>query len=545
MANAEYDYVIVGAGSAGCTLAHRLTEDPNSRVLILEAGGWDTDPLIHIPIAWIKLFESRKYDWDYDSEPEKELNNRRIECARGKVIGGSSSINVTGYVRGNRGDYDRWASAPGLQDWAYRNVLPYFKRQESWEEGETTYRGGSGPLITIRNAYEDPLADAFSEAGTQAGHPHSADYNGAQQHGFSRSQATIKQGRRCSASVAYLHPALKRGNLKVEIKALATRIVFDGSLAVGIEYEQNGEKKIARATKDVILAGGVINSPQLLMLSGIGAPEELEPLGITTKVPLRGVGKNLQDHLTVGIDYRRRDQGPFVPMMRFDRTAIGMVQAYLFGTGFATRMPGGHQAFLKSPLAADLPDVQFLFRATPLGAGPYFPPFKPAYKDGFGCRAVLLRPESRGRLWLKSADPRAAPALHQNFLATDKDWKTTRAGMRMIRDVFAQKAMQPFVESELAPGLNKTSDAELDEHIRKWGATAHHPLGSCKMGADNDEMAVVDAELRVRGVQGLRVADASVMPDLIGGNINAAVIMIAEKASDMIRGRAPLPAANV
>jgi 4-pyridoxate dehydrogenase len=539
--DSTYDYVIVGAGSAGCTLAYRLTEDSNARILILEAGGWDYDPLIHIPIAWIKLFESRKYDWDYDSEPEPRLNNRKIECARGKVIGGSSSVNVTGYVRGNRGDYDRWASY-GLPQWSYAKVLPYFRRQETWEGGADAYRGGDGPLTIVHSRYEDPLGDAFAEAGQQAGHPHTEDYNGAQQHGFGRGQSNIRNGRRCSAAVAYLRPAMARGNLTVEVRALATRVVFEGNRAVGIEYSKNGETRVARASRDVILAGGVINSPQLLMLSGIGAPEELTPLGIDVKVPLRGVGRNLQDHLSIGFEYRRRDQGPFVSMMRMDRVAIGMPQAYLFGSGFATRMPGGHHAFLKSTEAGALPDIQFLFRMTPIGAGPYF--MKP-YKDGFGCRAVLLRPESRGQVKLRSADPRQTITLHQNFLATDKDKRTIRAGLRLVRDVFAQRALQPFIEAEWSPGPGKTSDQDFDEHIARAGATAHHPLGTCKMGADNDEMAVVDANLKVRGVDGLRVVDASVMPDLVGGNINSPVIMVAEKASDIIRGRAPLPAANV
>jgi choline dehydrogenase/4-pyridoxate dehydrogenase len=539
-----YDYVIVGAGSAGCTLAYRLGEQRGVRVLVLEAGGWDSDPLIHIPIAWAKLVEWQKYDWHYESEPEAQLNNRRIECARGKVIGGSSSINVTGYVRGHRGDYDRWA-ASGLSAWSYAKVLPYFRRQESWEGGASAYRGGDGPLTTISSRYRDPLGEAFAEAGQLAGHPATDDYNGAQQHGFGRGQSTIRNGRRCSAAVAYLHPAMVRGNVTVEVRALATRIVFDGKRTAGIEYEKGGEKHVARASREVILAGGVINSPQILMLSGIGAPEELARHGIEVKVPLRGVGKNLQDHLSVGIEYRRRDRSPFISMMRADRMAIGMAQAYLFGSGFATRLPGGHQAFLKSPLAGAIPDIQFLFRMVPLGAGPYLPPFKPAYPDGFGCRAVLLRPESRGRLSLRSADPHARPVLHQNFLATDRDWKTIRAGLRLVRDVFAQKPLQPFIEAELAPGPGRNSDADFDEHIRRAAATAHHPLGTCRMGPDSDETAVVDAELRVRGVEGLRVADASVMPDLVGGNINAPVIMIAEKAADMIRGLPPLAAANV
>jgi choline dehydrogenase-like flavoprotein len=534
-----YDYVIVGAGSAGCVLAYRLTADPAIRVLLLEAGGRDRHPLIHVPIGLGKIWEHRMFDWGYDTEPEPRLDGRRIEAMRGKVLGGSSSINVMAYVRGHRGDYDRWAQK-GCRGWSYTEILPYFKRCETWEKGENTWRGGDGPLSVIDSRNRDPLFDAWLDAARDADWPFTEDYNGKEQEGFGRSQWTIRNGRRCSAAVAFLRPASRRPNLTVETHALATRVVLEGTRATGVEYARSGRLHRAAATREVLLAGGVFNTPQLLMLSGIGEPDHLREVGVEPRVSLPGVGRNLQDHLSVDVHHARRGRGPFHAEMRLDRTALNMARAYLLGTGPGTVLPSRLHAFLKTRRDLAVPDIQFLFRGAPARAHPWFPGITPAYEDSFGLRPVMLHPESRGVVRLRSADPSAPVRIVQNFLATEHDVRTIREGVRLGRDIASRNALDAFRGRETAPGPACRTDAEIDAFVRRTAITAHHPCATCAMGIDED--AVLDPALRVRGIEGLRVADASAMPDLVSGNINACVMMIAEKAADLVLGKPSLPA---
>jgi len=533
---AVYDYVIIGAGSAGCTLANRLSEDSDARVLLIEAGGSDRDPLIQVPLGWGKILFERLHDWGYFTQPEPHLDGREVECARGKVLGGSSSINAMAYVRCHPADYDRWA-ASGLDGWSYADALPYFKKSEDWQEGANAIRGAGGPLTTIRNRYPDPLVEAWFAAGKAAGHPFTDDFNGEQNEGFCMMQSTIRRGRRCSTAVAFLRPALGRPNLAVWQKTLALRLMIEGDRATGVEVTRDGVVQTVRATRSVIVSGGVINSPHLLMLSGIGDPAELGRHGITCKVPLPGVGKNLQDHISCGIEYERKGDGPFVGLLRYDRIAFAMLQAYFFGTGFATEMPGPVVAFLKSRPDLVQPDIQFLTRFVPPESQPWFPGVRKRPKDAFMCRPVVLHPTSRGHVALRSDDPRTPVAIHQNFLSTEADWETFLTGFDMVRDVAHQAPLDAFRGREINPGPDVKTRDQIRAYMRRTAWTVHHPLGTCKMGVASDPMAVVDNHLRVRGVEGLRVVDASVIPDMPGGNINAPVIMIAERASDLIRGR--------
>ncbi|MBV9234716.1 MAG: choline dehydrogenase [Xanthobacteraceae bacterium] len=534
MQSSSFDYIIIGAGSAGCTLANRLTEDGRTRVLLLEAGGWDRHPLIKLPLGWGKVLLDRVYDWGYDTEPEQTMSGRRIEVARGKVIGGSSSINAMAYVRGNRADYERWAGH-GLPDWSYDKVLPYFRRQETWEGGAGEYRGGGGPLATRRSRYQDPLVDAYLRAAQETGYALNDDYNGARQDGFARMQMTIRNGHRDSAATAYLRPALSRANLTVQVNSLATRIVIEGGRAVGVEYDHKATRCRAAAEREVILCGGAINSPQLLMLSGIGDPAELSAHAIALKAALPGVGKNLQDHVAALLMYGRRDASPLLQAMRADRLAIILAQGLVRGTGFATELPGGITGFVRSDPGQPIPDIQLLFIAGSLAAKPYMPPFSKPFGDSFACRIVLLRPKSRGAVTLASANPMVHPKIRQNLLSNQDDWSKLRAGIRIFRELARMPGLAPHIAREIGPGADVTTESELERYVRETAVTAHHPCGTCRMGGRDDEGAVVDSELRVRGVEALRVVDASVFPDLVGGNINAPVIMIAEKASDLIR----------
>jgi choline dehydrogenase-like flavoprotein len=535
-----YDYIIVGAGSAGCVLANRLTEDSAARVLLLEAGGRDRHPFIHIPLGMGKLHEWGLFDWGYHTEPESNLNGRRIEAARGKVLGGSSSINVMAYTRGHAGDYDRWAQK-GARGWSYAEVLPYFKRCETWERGGDSWRGDSGPLGTQYAKTDDPLYDAWLAAAAAAGYPVTPDYNGGQQEGFGRGQYTIRNGRRSSAATAFLKPARRRRNLRVITGAHTTRVLLQGTRATGVEYLHDGQLERAAADREVILAAGAFNTPQLLMLSGIGPSAHLADIGIDTVLDLP-VGKNLQDHLAVLLMYTRPRPGRFHRDMRLDRMTTSMIRAYLFGSGPGTVVPGGLHAFIKTRPELAVPDIEFMFRGLPTHAHLWMPGWKAPYADGFGIRPALLHPDSRGEILLRSADAATPPRIVYNFLTAPNDLPTLREGFRRARDVAHQRAMDAHRGEELSPGLTVKSDAEIDAFLRAQMVTAHHPCATCPMGIGPD--AVLDPALRVQGTERLRVVDASAMPDLVGAHINACVLMLAEKASDMIRGRSPLPAAD-
>jgi choline dehydrogenase-like flavoprotein len=531
----SYDYIIVGAGSAGCVLANRLTENSDNRVLLIEAGPSDYNPMIKIPLLWMQFVKNKYHDWGYETQPEPNMDNRKIECVRGKVLGGCSSINAMTVVRGNRYDFERWKRT-GLDQWGYDDVLPYFKRLENWggDPDNDEIRGLSGPLKVRPSTYQDPLYDAYLAAANQMGMGLAEDYNAKDQLGLARSQQNIFKGRRFSAADAFLKPVLKRPNLTVRLKQFVTRLVFSGHKTVGVELAgSNGQLAVVKAEREVIVSAGAINSPHLLMLSGVGPAEQLKKQGIGVVQDISEVGQNLQDHISASVGYRRQRSGPFLSKTRFDKLTIDLFRAYFFGTGVAADFPGGLNGFTKVDSDSEVPDTQLLFNGAPADAYPWFPFIKPAWEDGFGCRAVLLHPESRGSLELVSENPSTLMRLRQNFLATEKDRRILREGFKICRDLSRQPALDEFRAEEFLPGVNIKTDDEIDAHIRATGISVHHPCGTCRMGSD--DKSVVDNVLKVRGVDNLRVVDASVMPDIISGNIHAPVLMIAERAAEFIK----------
>jgi choline dehydrogenase-like flavoprotein len=536
---AGYDYIIVGAGSAGCVLANRLTEDAGATVLLLEAGGQDRHPYIQIPLGLGKLQQHKMFDWGYTTEPEPHLNGRRLHIFRGKVLGGSSSINVMAYTRGNRGDFDRWARE-GANGWSYADALPYFKRSETWEGGENPWRGGTGPLGTQWSRMQDPIVDAWHEAGRLAGWPTTPDINGDDGVGFGGSQFTIRAGRRASASNAYLRPVLQRKGLTLRTRAQVLRVTMQGTRATGVDFARNGRTVHAEATREVILCGGVFNSPQLLMLSGIGPADQLREHGIDALADLP-VGRNLRDHLAVALIWNRLEPGPFHHQLRLDRAAINMARAMVFRDGPATTLPLGEIAFVKSRPDLEAPDIEFLLAVRTLETRPWLPGWRAAYQDAMGIRPVLLHPGSRGAVTLRSADPAAPVRIVFNFLSEPEDLAALRNAYHLARDVAGQKPLDRFRGAPLAPAPGVLTNNQIDDWIRDTVVTVNHPLGTCAIGAHG----VLDPELRVHGIEKLRVVDASALPDMPSAHINAIVFMLAERASDLIRGRPPLAPANL
>ena len=524
----SFDYIVVGAGSAGCVLANRLTASGRHRVLLLEAGGHDRHLWIHIPLGYGKLFADSRVNWLYKTEPEPELDNRQVIQPRGKVLGGSSSINGLLYLRGQPADYDHWRQL-GNSGWSFDDVLPYFRRAEHQERGEDALHGIGGPLAVSNVCEPHALCEAFIGAAQQAGYPRNDDFNGPTQEGAGYFQLTAKNGRRWSTAVGYLKKARRRSNLVVETNALTGRILFEGRRAVGVEYRQGGTTRIASASGEVILAGGAFNSPQLMQLSGLGPAELLRTHGIDVTADMPGVGDDLQDHLQVRIQYRCTEPITMNDVVNDWRQRIGAGMRYaLFRKGLLAIGAGYAGGFFRTSDNVATPDVQvhfIIFSGEASGAALH--PF-----PGFIASICQLRPESRGFVRIKSADPAAPPAIQPRYLSDPIDRDTVVAGLKLLRGIMQQPAMQHYIAEERVPGPKVTSDADLLAFARASGTTVFHPTSTCRMGADAN--AVVDERLRVRGIGNLRVVDASIMPTVVSGNTNAAVVMIAEKGADMI-----------
>jgi len=537
----KYDYVIIGAGSAGCVLANRLSEDPNVTVLLLEAGGKDPfwEWQIHMPAALAYPMNGTRYNWDYHTEPEPHLGGRIMHCPRGKVYGGSSSINGMCYIRGNALDYDRWANEDeSLSHWSYKHCLPYFRKAGNRNTGADDYHGDSGPLSITKGGSDNPLFKAWIDAGQQAGYPYTEDMNGHQQEGFGPMDRTTKNGNRGSTAVGYLRPAMKRSNLTVIKRAHAKQLLMQGKTITGVEYVKGRKVKQVFAAKEVILSGGPINNPQLLMLSGIGPVEQLNEHGIELKHELPGVGQNLQDHLEIYLQMECTQPVSLFKYYNLVGKAITGAQWLFTRTGLGASNHFEAGGFIRSKKGVEHPDLQYHF--FPMAVR--YDGQSPNGGHGFQAHVGSMRSQSKGWVRLSSSDYRDKPKIQFNYMSKDEDWEEFRAAVRLTREIFQQEAFKPFAGEELSPGADVQTDEQLDAYLKGAVESAYHPSCTCKMGSD--EMAVVDAECKVRGLNNLRIVDSSIMPSIVSGNLNAPTIMIAEKAADLIKGVEALPTSD-
>jgi choline dehydrogenase len=534
----EADYVIVGSGSAGSALAYRLSEDGRHSVIVIEYGGTDYGPLIQMPAALSIPLNMSRYDWGFSSEPEPHLGGRVLATPRGKVLGGSSSINGMVYVRGHARDFDHWAEE-GARGWSFADVLPYYKRMETSHGGEAGWRGTDGPMHVQRGSSHNPLFAAFIEAGRQAGFETTADYNGSKQEGFGPMEQTIHNGRRWSAANAYLRPALKRKNVSL-VSGFARRVMIENQRAVGVEIERRRKVEVVKARREVILAASSINSPKLLMLSGIGSATHLKELGIELVADRPGVGQNLQDHLELYIQQASTQPITLYSKLNpFSKALIG-AEWLFFKTGLGASNHFEAAAFVRSRAGIDYPDIQYHF----LPVAIRYDGKAAAKSHGFQAHVGPMRSKSRGSVTLRSIDPADKPVIRFNYMAHPDDWADFRHCIRLTREIFGQQAFDYFRGEEIAPGAQVQSDEELDDFIRAHVESAYHPCGTCRMGAADDPMSVVDPQCRVIGVEGLRVADSSIFPRITNGNLNAPSLMTGEKAADHILGKAPLAPSN-